>query len=170
MHDDEPIIEGVSYGDGETAGDDEEELIPEEEAANPAQAVRALRQKLKACQAERQAYLEGWQRSKADYINLKKTHEEDRKRLALHATERVIEDFLTVADSFEMAFANKAAWEDLPENWRKGVEYIYSQFQSTFRSHGLEEISALGQPFDPARHHALATTPTDKEEEDHTVL
>ncbi len=170
MHDDEPIIEDLSYDNGKANGDDHDEILSEGDEDNAGQIIKSLREKLKVSQAERQTYLEGWQRSKADYVNLKKTAEQERQDVGRYATEKVIHDFLNVSDSFDMAFANKTAWEEVPENWRKGVEYIYSQLQSALKGQGLQEIEALGKPFDPKYHHAVSTIPTPEEKEDQVVL
>ena len=35
--------------------------------------------------------------------------------------------------------------------------------------HGLEVVNPMGQPFDPARHEALTTTPAERAEDDGTV-
>ena len=42
--------------------------------------VATLKQQLEEALAQKQEYLDGWQRSKADYINLKKRAEEEKKR------------------------------------------------------------------------------------------
>ena len=54
---------------------------PSEESENlkdPAEAVKKLKERLKSCQKERAEYLDGWQRTKADFINAKKREEEER--------------------------------------------------------------------------------------------
>ena len=41
------------------------------------------------------------------------------------------------------------------EVFKEGVELIYTQLQEVLRWYGLEEIQAIGQPFDPLCHEAL---------------
>lgn len=147
-----------------TASDDvvilEEETTPE--------AVKKLREKLKKAVAEKQEYLDGWQRLKADVVNSKKADAEERERFTRFAGEKVLVDILPVMDSFDMAFSNRAAWESAPENWRKGVEYIYAQLFSALENHGVRQINPLGAPFDPREHDSIATIPTtDKAKNDH---
>lgn len=132
--------------------------------------LKKLRTELKACHTERGDYLAGWQRAKADYLNLKKENETHRHEVSKWAKEGVLTDLFTIADSFEIAFGNKEAWEQAPENWRKGIEYIYSQLQTIFRDHGVEEISPkLDQKFNPLEQEPVATVETDKKEDDDKI-
>src|SRR3989338_4076705 len=90
---------------------------------NAALAVKKLREKLKICEQERQEYLSGWQRAKADLINARKRDEEGMRELAKFANEGLIVELIPVLDSFEMAMKNKEAWDKVEKNWRVGVEY-----------------------------------------------
>ncbi|HEY0908014.1 MAG TPA: nucleotide exchange factor GrpE [Candidatus Paceibacterota bacterium] len=105
--------------------------------------------------AERDEYLQGWQRAKADFANAKKQHEAALKDYRTMANEGLIEEILPVLQSFEMAFGNKASWEKVDKNWRAGVEYIYTQLKTVVEQNGLQPVSPLGQKFDPAQHEAV---------------
>ena len=103
-------------------------------------------------QAERDEYLHGWQRAKADAINARKRMEEDMKIFRQMANQGLLEDLLPVLQSFEVAFANKELWEKADKNWRMGVEHIYHQLKSVLETNGLSEINpVLGEKFDPMR-------------------
>jgi len=152
---------------------DEADIVSEEdeEGISGLQSkLKKLRQELKACQAEKQEYLAGWQRSKADYLNLKREEETKRAETSKYAKADVLNDLIQLADSFTMAFANKEAWASVPENWRKGVEYIHSQLLVVFRDHGLAELDPLGQIFDPATSESVGEIETDKKNDDDKVL
>jgi len=151
----EEIIDDVVMNDDESTSSDK---------------LKKLRIELKACQKDRSEYLTGWQRAKADYLNLKKEEEVRRMEMGRFAKADVLNDLIRLADSFEMAFADKTAWENVPENWRKGVEYIHSQLLIVFRDHGLEEINPLGKMSDPARDESIGIIETEKEEDDNKVL
>jgi molecular chaperone GrpE len=140
------------------------------EGADLAEKLKRLRAEVKTCHTERAEYLAGWQRAKADYLNLKKEQEENRHEIGRWAKEGVLTDLFIIADSFEMAFGNKEAWEQAPENWRKGIEYIYNQLQTIFRDHGVEEISPkLGDKFNHAEQEPIGTIPTESEAEDDDI-
>src|SRR3989344_1566000 len=97
---------------------------------DPQETIKKLKEKLKFCEAERKEYLDGWQRMKADLVNYKKDEEKRHGTVREYATEHVLADLLKVEESFQMAFGNKEAWESVSPEWRKGVEYIHSQFMS----------------------------------------
>jgi len=140
------------------------------EMADLADKTKKIKAELKACHSERAEYLAGWQRAKADYLNLKKEHESNRHEIGKWAKEGVLTDLFTIADSFELAFGNKEAWEQAPENWRKGIEYIYNQLQNIFRDHGVEEISPkVGDKFNHAEQEPVGTVEAENETEDDEI-
>jgi molecular chaperone GrpE len=144
----------------------EDDVVFEEEGevATPA-AMKRLREKLRVAVKEKQEYLDGWQRAKADLVNVKREHEDMRAHMMHMGKSAMIEDLLSVADSFDMAFANKDAWEKVEPEWRTGVEYIYAQFKRVLDDHGIETIDPEGEDFDPEKHEAVETVSVEKEDE-----
>lgn len=141
----------------------------EEEAESPALAMKKLREKLKACEKEKKEYLDGWQRMRADFANIKKDEDTRRGEMIKFASEGLVDDLIPVLDSFAMAFGNKEAWEKVDENWRKGVEYIYAQMYSVLESRGLTEIGKVGEKVDPRTHVAIEEVLPTSEKEENTV-
>ncbi|MCC6520502.1 nucleotide exchange factor GrpE [Candidatus Nomurabacteria bacterium] len=131
--------------------------------------VKKLREDLKKAREEKQEYLTGWQRAKADYVNLERSEETKRKELRAHITAGFVEDLLPTLDSFDMAFANKEAWEKVGANWRAGVEYIYQQLVRTVEDYGVKKVGVLGEVFNPTIHEAIEMVPTEQEDQDHMV-
>jgi molecular chaperone GrpE len=131
--------------------------------------VKKLREDLKTTRKEKEEYLTGWQRAKADYVNLQKEMAELRSNSSLIAKEKMAKNFLPVLDSFDMAFANKEAWEKVDPNWRMGVEYIFQQFMTALSESGIEKIDNIDVTFDPNLHQSIETIPTDNEAKDHTI-
>lgn len=132
--------------------------------------IKKLKEKLKIALEEKQKYLDGWQRDKAEFINSRKRDQEDKANFMRFAEENIISELIPVLDSFDMAMGNKEAWEKADKNWRIGVEYIYSQLTSILDSHGLIKINPLGKAFDPKEHHSIVSVKTDKKEDDHKVV
>ncbi len=150
-----------------------EEFVPEDGEGNTAgtkDTVKDLREKLKKALAEKQEYLEGWQRSKADFVNARKREEESRAELVKFANEDLIFELLPALDSFTMAFANKEAWEKADKNWRQGVEYIYAQLMSALERSGLKSFDPKGEKLDPFKHTAISTVPVADQAQEHTVV
>jgi molecular chaperone GrpE len=131
--------------------------------------TKKLREELKTVRKEKEEYLTGWQRAKADYVNLQKEEERKRKELRNFITLGLVEDLLPALDSFDMAFANKEAWEKVDANWRSGVEYIQKQFLQALESYGVSKIDQANVSFDPMLHESIETVSTDDQSEDHTI-
>ncbi len=131
--------------------------------------TKKLREELKVCRKEKEDYLTGWQRAKADYVNLQKELDSTRQNISIIAREKMASNLVPALDSFDMAFQNKESWEKVDPNWRMGVEYIYSQFMTGLSDSGIEKIDQVGVKFDPNLHHSISALPTEKEEQDHTI-
>jgi len=131
--------------------------------------TKKLREELKTCRKEKEEYLTGWQRAKADYINLQKELDSTRLNISVIAREKMARNLMPALDSFDMAFQNKESWEKVDPNWRMGVEYIYSQFMTGLADSGIEKIDQIGVKFDPNLHHSISAVETEKEELDHTI-
>lgn len=125
----------------------------------PMEELENLKKDLEKATTERDEYLAGWQRAKADFANYKKQSEALMKDFRVMANEGLIEELLPVLSSFEMAFSNKEAWEKADKNWRMGVEHIYSQIKGVLDQNGLKDINPIGQKFDANLHEAMKYEP-----------
>lgn len=143
----------------------EEEFIPEEEADSGRDALRAAREKLEACLKEKQEYLAGWQRAKADYVNARRDAEKRLDDRLSFERRKIFESLLAPLDSFEHALAEDGA----DGAWRTGVERIVEQFRAALRENGVEAFGASGDPFDPRLHDPVGIEPTEETEKDQTV-
>jgi len=145
-------------------------FFDEEEEGNPTQAIKKLREKIKKLEEKNQEYLTGWQRERADSVNLRKRLEEEKKEFAKFAKEDIATELMSVLDSFESAFKNKEAWEQVPKNWRLGVESIHIQLINVLSNHGVSVIDPLGEEFDPQRDEAIGTVAVENEKDNNRIL
>jgi molecular chaperone GrpE len=132
--------------------------------------VKKLKAKIAELSLEKQKYLDGWQRDKAEFINARKRDKEAENMLVKFAAEGLINDILPTLESFDLAIGNKAAWEKVDKNWRIGVEYIYGQLLQTLVNAGLAEINPVGTAFDPARDEASEYVPVETKNDDHKII
>ena len=137
--DDVDIIENYNYNDDGIS----------EEAQKK---IKKIKERMAVCLVEKQEYLNGWQRAKADLVNERREMDAGRARAIKFSNEMLLLDFLPVLDSFDMAFSNKEAWESVNENWRKGVEHIYAQINNVLEQNNLSQINPIGEMFDPGLH------------------
>jgi molecular chaperone GrpE len=129
--------------DQETSGDD---IVFDDD--HGAALVKKLRVRIKALEGEKQEYLDGWQRMKADVINRDRAAEESRARVSLIVKEKILEDLLPVLDAFSAAFTG-SAWEKVDANWRIGVEYIHTTLEKALAENGIESFGKTGTQFNP---------------------
>ena len=83
------------------------EYVSEENSEAFNKKIKKQKNKLKACEKERNEYLNGWQRAKADLINFKKEQEKNNSEIFKFANENLILEILPVLDSFELALNHK---------------------------------------------------------------
>ena len=91
-------------------------------------------------------------RTLADFDNFRKRSERERQEIKRYALLEPLRELLTVADNLDLALSAQGSAEDL----KRGVEMIHRQMQELLRRFGLVEVAAVGQPFDPTQHEAVA--------------
>lgn len=136
---------------------EELDFEPEDELGGEAAAkakLKKLRDELEAAKKERQEYLDGWQRCKADAVNARKDLLRDADRAADRKLEALIEDILPALDSFDMAAASEN-WAEVSDGWRSGMEQVRNQLLDALRQYGVERTGKVGEQYDPRLHEAL---------------
>jgi molecular chaperone GrpE len=117
---------------------------------------------LAKCQKEKDEYLDGWKRAKADLINYKKDEAKRFESVIKFSNESIIRDLINVLDSFDLALVSLQ--EDGDQKKEKGLYLIRQQLEDILKQNGLERIIVSeGQPFDPALQEAIASVESEKE-------
>jgi len=143
----------------EMIGEDVEasEAQPQDETQSPvagAEVVEALQLELAAARAKSDEYLDGWQRSRAEFANYKKRIDRDQAQTYQIAAGAVVRHFLGVVDDLERALKNRPR-DGEGAAWAEGIELIYRKLLSILESEGLTLIEAEGAAFDPNFHEAV---------------
>lgn len=123
--------------------------------------IAKMREELSACRKDKQEYMDGWQRAKADYVNLLKRTETDTKTAEFKGKVKAVETLLPAFDALERAKEHG----EIPE----GFLAIAKQIEGAFATLGLEEVGKLGEGFDPTFHDALGQDTVENPETDHTI-
>jgi len=106
--------------------------------------------------AKAEEYLDLLRRSVADFDNYKKRAARERQEAVQYANEKLLQKLMPVLDNLDMALAAAGtATSDDAKSIQTGVTMILQQLKATLTEAGLEEINAVGQPFDPNLHEAL---------------
>ena len=103
---------------------------------------------------ERDEYLAGWQRSRADLMNYKKEEMERIGGLMRYAQEELLLKLLPVLDNLERA-EKQASSQDKESSIVQGCLLVISQLREFLRSQGVEALHTEGEKFSPELHEAI---------------
>lgn len=119
---------------------------------------KVLTEKLAAAEKQRDEYLGGWQRTKADFINYKKEEMKHMEDVAKYGNESLIKDLISVLDNFDLGLRSLEKAGPV----EKGIYLIRSQIEDILRKRGLEKVSVKpGDDFDTGIAEAMAEVPSD---------
>ncbi len=97
-------------------------------------------------------YLAALQRLKADFDNYRRRIAQEQARWADTAVAGFVVQLLPVVDNLERAMGAAGDADAV----RQGVELTIRQLREVLTAAGVTAMEAVGQPFDPARHEAVA--------------
>ncbi len=123
---------------------------PSEEEPQPQE--QALRNELEKTRREAAENRDLYLRTLAEAENTRRRMQRLYDDRLAEAKRDLLRKVIAVADNLERALAHQQAREGLVE----GIRLTYRQLQQVLASEGVEPIQALGQPFDPAEHEAVA--------------
>lgn len=108
--------------------------------------------------AERDGYLEQLQRTMAEFANYRRRVDQERVQAREFSTRDLLRQLVPVLDDLQRALGSIA--EDQKEtSWVQGVQMIERKLSGLLEREGVTPIDAVGQPFDPALHEAVASDP-----------
>jgi len=145
---------------------DKPTVQPDAKAKQPD--VQELQAQVEALQREKEQLFEKLQRLGADYANFQKRNARQVAEAVAYEKEAIIRSLLPVLDNFERTLQN-ADSADSKDVVLEGVGIIYKQMLDILRGHGVEQISSLGQKFDPAVQEAMMRR-ADPDREDEVIL
>jgi molecular chaperone GrpE len=115
---------------------------------------------VESLRAERDDLLARLQRVSADYLNYQKRVQRDVADAREFANADLIKSLLAVLDDMERALDAAQANHAGDDPLLVGMRLVYDKAVATLGRFGLSAIQALGQPFDPYKHHALHHEPS----------
>jgi molecular chaperone GrpE len=122
--------------------------------------VESLRQELAAKELEAKTNYDRFLRQVAELENFKRRSVREREDTTRFANEAIIKDLLPVIDNLERAVAHAAGGGN-GKPIVEGVEMVLKGLLDVLSKHGVLQISAVGQPFDPSKHEAMAQVESD---------
>lgn len=94
----------------------------------------------------------------AEFDNFRKRSLKEKADIVKSGGERVLTEIIGLVDDFERALGAIHQTED-KQAMLEGIDLIYGKFVGFLAQHGVKEIEAVGQPFDPEKFEAITTVP-----------
>ena len=98
-------------------------------------------------------------RAQADLVNYRNRMETERADLLKYGTQRLLVRLLPILDELSLALQQPSDGAT-SDSWLEGFHLINRKLQLLLEQEGVEPIDALGKPFDPSEHEALAQQQT----------
>lgn len=98
-------------------------------------------------------YKNRYLRALADLENYKKRTNLEKEEMAKYANESLVKELLPALDGFAKALEHADKMKD--EEIVKGIALVQKLFEDALKKAGVEEISAVGKPYDPHMHEAI---------------
>ncbi|HET9957297.1 MAG TPA: nucleotide exchange factor GrpE [Polyangiaceae bacterium] len=109
---------------------------------------------LEAARAETSKMREQLLRTAADFDNFRKRTSRETQDATRRAREDFLRDLLPIFDNLERAVAHAETATDV-KSLSDGVTMVMRMFADTLNKLGVERLTAVGLPFDPAVHEAV---------------
>ncbi len=146
----------------EPAGEIGEENEKAEDEEQPAQ-LEILKERLSQTEKQNKELEDRLIRLAAEFDNYKKRVAKEQNQLIKNSNQELISKLLESLDNFARALDSAKNSADI-KSLQSGVELIYSQLMDILTKEGLEEISAVGERFDPHLHEAVLQIESDQPE------
>ena len=151
----EPTEEQVQEEAAEpTEEQPEEETAEQPGASTEEDELERLRKELEEVRAQAAEYLEGWQRTQAEFANYRKRQEAERQQWVQMSNAALIAKILPILDDLERA--EKTLPPGLERlTWIEGIFLIKRRLEMILEAEGVRPIETEGKTFDPLYHEAV---------------
>jgi molecular chaperone GrpE len=130
--------------------------------------VKKLQQQIDELSSQKDELFEKLQRVGADYANYQKRTPKQIADSVAYEKKAIIRSLLPSLDNFAHALASADSAEAVG-GVVKGVRMVFEHMLDALKAHGLEQINAVGQEFDPIVHEAIQLK-ADADKPDNIVL
>jgi len=110
---------------------------------------------------------EKYLRTYAEFDNFRKRIAKEKEEALRYGNEKFVKELLPVLDGLEQALSHAEASDK--QAIVQGVQLVLRQFLKVLESFGVTPVDAVGLPFDPHHHEAMAHHESD-EHDPHTVV
>jgi len=172
----EPTPTSTSAGDAAKATSEGFSAVePESDAPDSAsysaveEEISVLNAQIADLQTELASMKDQLARSMAEFQNFRRRNQEQAVQLRQFATENFVTALLPVLDNFERTVAH-AQQGASAEQLVVGVAAVERQLKSILEGQNVRRIEAVGQPFDPEVHEAIAMEASEEHEANTVII
>ena len=133
-------------------------------------AIEELKAQLKQEKEKSDEYYEHLKRNMAEFDNFKKRISKEKDMMYNTISADIVSELLPILDNFERAI--KLDDNDLTDELSKflaGFKMMYASLNEALKKFGVEEISRIGEIFDPSQEQALLTDSLEDHQEDEVL-
>lgn len=116
--------------------------------------IEGIMEQLNVARTEAQTNLEGWQRSRAEFVNYKRRTSQELVDSRERGAQEAIAKFIPIIDDFERALDN-IPQEFEGHQWMTGTALILKNMHKVLEQYNVEIVDPVGQEFDPNLHEAV---------------
>jgi len=127
---------------------------PKAPAQEQAKELEKLNEQINQLQKQKDELFQKFQRLSADYANYQKRVPKQIADQLAYEKDVIIRSLLPALDDFDRMLTNADSAKD-PQTILDGMRIIYKHTLDILKSHGVQQINAVGENFDPASHQAL---------------
>ena len=138
----------------------EEDKLPPPAQAEPAAASPDGAEEDSNLQIDLDRFRDLALRTQADFENYKKRAAREREDAIKYANSSLLERLVAIVDNFELGLS-AAREEGEHSPIYSGMNMVRKQLNDFLTDNGLQPIDAVGQPFDPNLHEAIAREKSD---------
>ncbi len=117
--------------------------------------LKELEKRLKECEGEKEEYLEGWKRTKADFINYQRRLEQINAEKIEQSNQSLLLEFLKIVDDFERLAQSSQEKNPSFTSLKTAVQQIQKKIEQFLNQTKITKIKTVGEEFNPRWHEAV---------------
>ncbi|MCB0085266.1 MAG: nucleotide exchange factor GrpE, partial [Caldilineaceae bacterium] len=164
-----PAADSATKGEEEVPVNAADAVAETAEEPSEAQVIEELRAQLAAAEQKNAELVDNLQRTAAEFQNSRRRQEKQLSDAIERAGGHVVERLLPVMDDLTLAFSNLPEELDETTNaWVDGFRQIRKKLEGMLSDQGVTTIPLDGE-FDPNRHEAISSEPSESVESGHII-
>ncbi len=133
------------------------------------QQVASLTEQLDTALKDAENHKDTALRAKAEADNIRRRAEREVSNASKFALERFAKEILAVVDSLEKALETKAD-DETQKAMHEGISLTHKLFLDTLKKFNIEQVSPMGESFDPALHEAMVMQESEEHEPNSVMM